>query len=104
MVSPGVCPPPTTTTTRPCSRSPIRETLFCARRPHGAWKAMQMVAGGSRLPSGTVTFVFTDIEGSTRLIRNLGERYAPALDRHREILREAWRRHRGHEVDTEGDS
>ncbi|HVE17680.1 MAG TPA: adenylate/guanylate cyclase domain-containing protein, partial [Ilumatobacteraceae bacterium] len=48
--------------------------------------------------------MFTDIEGSTRLIRNLGDRYAPALDRHREILREAWGRHRGHEVDTEGDS
>ena len=65
---------------------------------------MEMVAGGTRLPSGTVTFVFTDIEGSTRLIRNLGDRYAPALDRHREILRDAWDRHRGHEIDTEGDS
>ena len=65
---------------------------------------MEMVVGGTRLPSGTVTFVFTDIEGSTRLIRNLGDSYASALDRHREILREAWRRHDGHEVDTEGDS
>ncbi|MEY2581505.1 MAG: hypothetical protein QOE09_1354 [Ilumatobacteraceae bacterium] len=65
---------------------------------------MEMVAGGPRLPSGTVTFVFTDIEGSTRLIRNLGDGYASALDRHREILRDTWRRHRGHEVDTEGDS
>jgi predicted ATPase/class 3 adenylate cyclase len=65
---------------------------------------MEMVAGGPRLPSGTVTFVFTDIEGSTRLIRNLGDEYASALERHREILREAWRRHGGYEVDTEGDS
>ncbi|MBK5330361.1 MAG: adenylate/guanylate cyclase domain-containing protein, partial [Ilumatobacteraceae bacterium] len=63
-----------------------------------------MVAGGPRLPSGTVTFVFTDIEGSTRLVRTLGDGYASALDRHREILREVWRRHGGHEVDTEGDS
>ncbi|HEX2783685.1 MAG TPA: adenylate/guanylate cyclase domain-containing protein, partial [Ilumatobacteraceae bacterium] len=63
-----------------------------------------MVARGPTLPSGTVTFVFTDIEGSTRLIRDLGDGYASALDRHREILREAWRQHRGHEIDTEGDS
>ena len=47
---------------------------------------MEMVAGGPGLPSGTVTFVFTDIEGSTRLMRNLGDSYASALDRHREIL------------------
>ncbi|MEP7202214.1 MAG: adenylate/guanylate cyclase domain-containing protein [Ilumatobacteraceae bacterium] len=63
-----------------------------------------MVAGDTRLPSGTVTFVFTDIEGSTRLIRSLGDEYATALDRHREILRHEWRGHGGHEVDTEGDS
>ena len=63
-----------------------------------------MVTGGTRLPSGTVTFVFTDIEGSTRLVRNLGEGYTLALDRHRQILREAWRSNGGHEVDTEGDS
>ena len=80
-----------------------RSTSVCGSHSR-AWKAMEMVAGGTRLPSGTVTFVFTDIEGSTRLIRSLGDGYAPALDRHREILREAWRRHRGHEVDTEGDS
>ena len=53
-----------------------------------------------RLPSGTVTFVFTDIEGSTHLIRNLGDGYASALDRHREILREAWDRYGGHEINT----
>jgi predicted ATPase/class 3 adenylate cyclase len=65
---------------------------------------MAMVAGRTRLPSGTVTFVFTDIEGSTRLIRSLGDAYAPVLDRHREILRDSWRQHHGHEIDTEGDS
>ncbi len=63
-----------------------------------------MVTGGTRLPSGTVTFVFTDIEGSTRLVRDLGDGYTLALDRHREILREAWLRNDGYEVDTEGDS
>jgi predicted ATPase/class 3 adenylate cyclase len=65
---------------------------------------MGMVARGTRLPSGTVTFVFTDIEGSTHLIRNLGDRYASALNRHRRILRQAWHRHGGHEINTEGDS
>ena len=43
-----------------------------------------MVGRGTGLPSGTVTFVFTDIEGSTHLVRNLGDRYTSALDRHRD--------------------
>jgi predicted ATPase len=65
---------------------------------------MRMVAGGTTLPSGTVTFVFTDIEGSTRLIRTLGDGYTATLERHRSLLRDAWDRHHGYEVDTEGDS
>ncbi|OAI41150.1 hypothetical protein AYO38_04510 [bacterium SCGC AG-212-C10] len=55
------------------------------------------------LPSGIVTFVFTDIEGSTRMLRRLGERYSELQDRQREILRAAWRRHGGVELSTEGD-
>src|SRR5690242_21307887 len=56
-------------------------------------------------PSGTVTFLFTDIEGSTRLLAELGaERYAAALEDHRRIIRRAIGRHNGHEVDTQGDS
>jgi predicted ATPase/class 3 adenylate cyclase len=56
-------------------------------------------------PSGTVTFLFTDIEGSTRLLAELGaDRYAEALERHRAQLREAFERHRGYEVNCEGDS
>jgi predicted ATPase/class 3 adenylate cyclase len=59
----------------------------------------------SHLPSGTVTFLFTDIEGSTKLLHELGpERYAEALDRHRQVVREASRRHEGVEVDTQGDA
>ena len=55
-------------------------------------------------PSGTVTLVFTDIEGSTRLLERLGrERYAELLDLHRRLLREASVRHHGYEVDCEGD-
>src|SRR5690242_13450438 len=57
------------------------------------------------LPSGTVTFLFTDIEGSTRLLHELGaERYAEALAEHRRVLREAVARHGGVEVDTQGDA
>jgi predicted ATPase len=55
------------------------------------------------LPSGTVTFLFTDIEGSTRLLRELGpERYADALAEHRRVLRDAFAA--GAEVDTQGDA
>jgi class 3 adenylate cyclase len=56
------------------------------------------------LPSGTVTFLFTDIEGSTRLLLELGDRYADVLAEHRRVLREAFARHGGLEVDTQGDS
>ena len=56
------------------------------------------------LPSGTVTFLFTDIEGSTRLLHELGDRYPEALGEHRRLLREAFGRHGGVEVDTQGDA
>jgi class 3 adenylate cyclase len=63
-------------------------------------------SGMSRnLPAGTVTFVFTDVEGSTRLLHQLGaDAYADALAEHRRALREAFVRHHGVEVDTQGDS
>ena len=58
-----------------------------------------------QLPTGTVTFLFTDIEGSSRLLQKLGaEAYATALEKHRRILREAFAQHGGVEVDTQGDS
>jgi predicted ATPase/class 3 adenylate cyclase len=56
------------------------------------------------LPAGTVTFLFTDIEGSTRLLGELGDGYADALAEHRRVLREAFERHNGVEVDTQGDA
>ena len=56
------------------------------------------------LPSGTVTLLFTDIEGSTRLLHELGERYADVLAEHHRVLREAFSRHDGVEVDTQGDA
>src|SRR5690242_17837579 len=60
---------------------------------------------GSRLPSGSVTFLFTDIEGSTRLIEELGEDgYVGALAEHRRLVREAFAAWVGVEVDTQGDA
>jgi predicted ATPase/class 3 adenylate cyclase len=57
------------------------------------------------LPPGTVTFLFTDIEGSTRLLHDLGvEAYADALASHRSALRSAFAQHGGVEVDTQGDA
>jgi DNA-binding SARP family transcriptional activator/class 3 adenylate cyclase len=55
-------------------------------------------------PVGTVTFLFTDIEGSTRLVRTLRGRYDDVLEQHRRILRRAFADHDGREVDTQGDS
>src|SRR6266545_6468455 len=56
------------------------------------------------IPSGTVTFVFTDIEGSTRLLEQHSDRYADLLEEHRRVLRGAFERHGGVEVDTQGDA
>jgi predicted ATPase len=56
------------------------------------------------LPTGTVTLLFTDIEGSTRLLNELGDRYAELLTKHRRLLRAAFSSHQGIEVDTQGDA
>jgi predicted ATPase/class 3 adenylate cyclase len=57
------------------------------------------------LPAGTVTFLFTDVEGSTRLLHELGaENYAEALAEHRRVVRDAFEAHGGVEVDTQGDA
>jgi class 3 adenylate cyclase len=56
------------------------------------------------LPTGTVTFLFSDIEGSTRLLQQLGPDYARVLGEHQALLREGWVAHKGVEIDTEGDS
>jgi class 3 adenylate cyclase len=56
------------------------------------------------LPTGRVTFLLTDIEGSTGLLHALADRYAEVLADHRRLLRTAFARHSGVEVDTQGDS
>lgn len=58
----------------------------------------------TQLPTGTVTFLFTDIEGSTLLLRELGDRYAEVIRDHGQIVKEALEREGGAEIGTEGDS
>jgi len=58
----------------------------------------------SNLPSGTVTFLFTDVEGSTQQLQRLGETYAAVLATQRKMLRATFRKFHGHQVDTQGDS
>jgi class 3 adenylate cyclase len=58
----------------------------------------------NQLPSGTITFLFSDIEGSTRLLEELGDRYVALLQEHNRIFREVIREYEGAEVSTEGDS
>src|SRR5918999_456834 len=67
-------------------------------------RPMNSTVAGSRLPTGTVTFLSTDIEGSTRLLSALGDRYETVLDAHARILRQAIAAHGGTEVNTEGDA
>jgi class 3 adenylate cyclase len=58
-----------------------------------------------KLPSGTVTFVFSDIEGSTTLLKQLGDAaYAEVLQAHRRLVRETFARYNGQEIDTQGDA
>ena len=56
------------------------------------------------LPSGTVTFVFSDVEGSTALLKRLGERYDDVLAEHRRLMREGFTALGGVEIDTQGDA
>jgi predicted ATPase/class 3 adenylate cyclase len=58
----------------------------------------------SELPTGTITLLFTDIEGSTRLLQQVGDRYVALLEECRHVLRTAFRQWHGQEVDTQGDA
>jgi predicted ATPase/class 3 adenylate cyclase len=58
----------------------------------------------TQLPTGTITFLFTDIEGSTRLLTDLESQFKPVLERHQELIRAAVASHAGVEIATEGDS
>src|SRR5262245_36253721 len=97
-------------------RGPSRGRRRCGQDA-GSHKASAQVEVGPRLaamvgrvgtrvslPQGTVTFLFTDIEGSTRLLQELDDEYADALAEHRRALRQEFARYGGVEVATEGDS
>jgi predicted ATPase/class 3 adenylate cyclase len=58
----------------------------------------------SQIPTGEITLLFTDIEGSTRLLQRLGDRYADVLEQHQRLLRSAFKRHNGAEFGTQGDA
>jgi peptide/nickel transport system substrate-binding protein len=62
------------------------------------------VSSAAERPTGTVTFLFTDVEGSTRLLKELRDDYATALSDHQRIVRDALASHEGWEIDTQGDS
>jgi predicted ATPase/class 3 adenylate cyclase len=82
------------------------QKAVCGRSVQGWWPERGRghdVAMGV-LPSGTVTLLFSDIEGSTVLLSRLGDAYADALDGQRRVLRKAWADYGGTEMGTEGDS
>ncbi|MCA1833077.1 MAG: protein kinase [Actinobacteria bacterium] len=87
--------------TNPARRPRTASTIVEAMR---AWLDASPSTDVVNLPSGTVTFVFTDIEGSTRLMEKLGERtYAEVLNEHRSIIEAAFERCGGRVLETEGD-
>jgi class 3 adenylate cyclase len=63
-----------------------------------------LYGNGVTLPGGTVTFLFTDIEGSTRLLQELGDDYAQVVADHRRLLRDVFQQAGGKEVDSQGDA
>src|SRR3954453_14201137 len=84
-------------------RSPIRARGSSERWTANPHRSM-IVRMVSELPTGVVTLLFTDVEGSTRLLHELGDDYADALHEHRRRLRAAFADHEGIEVDTQGDA
>jgi len=68
------------------------------------WETVRGVVRVRDLPVGTISMLFSDIEGSTVLLSRLGPSYVEALDGHRRILRGVWNAHGGTELGTEGDS
>jgi class 3 adenylate cyclase len=79
----------------------LYELLVDGQEPR---RTVDKTDGGELLPGGTVTFLFSDIEGSTKLLRGLGERYGEVRTQHRRLIRDAAMATGGREVDTQGDS
>jgi predicted ATPase/class 3 adenylate cyclase len=96
--------PATEPAASPLPPAPAAEPPTAPEQRRADWaKKTHLMA--RELPAGTVTFLFTDVEGSTRLLHELGpEAYAQALSEHRRVLRKAFERRGGVEVDTQGDA
>ena len=88
----------------PAAAAPARAAAAAAAGGPGAGVTRPLPGGHRELPTGTVTLLFTDIEGSTLLLGRLGERYRDALSAQRTIMRSAIARNHGLELGTEGDS
>src|SRR4029078_1819686 len=82
----------------------VRVLLQVGRRLLGEAVHVGSVGAMTALPGGTVTFVFTDIEGSTRLLQELREADGDVAREHRRMVREAFGAGGGTEIDTQGDS
>ncbi|CAN5758019.1 hypothetical protein BH18ACT15_BH18ACT15_03090 [soil metagenome] len=80
---------------------PVAPQMRAALR---SWKQLDFVAMAPSLPTGTVTLLFTDIEGSTKLLSRLGDRYGEVLAAHHEVIRAACAAHDGREFGTQGDA
>src|SRR5262249_45610170 len=85
-------------------REPASSGGFVTSRTDAPAEAARAAPPGVVLPSGTVTFIFTDIEGSTRMLAALGDAYEGVLDEHRRRIRAAVAGVGGAEVSTEGDA
>jgi predicted ATPase/DNA-binding SARP family transcriptional activator len=86
----------------PASQRLYQEILLARTEPVAA-AAGPAIAAEPRHQASTVTLLFTDIEGSTRMAQRLGDRYAEMLATHHALVRAALHAHGGHEVDTAGD-
>src|SRR4051794_25410753 len=97
------------------SRRPARESMVGLRVGLRQWTVEIPASGRGRcrrvgtrcemaLPGGPLTFLFTDVEGSTRLLDRLQERYAAVIAAHHRVVRDAVLANGGHEVQTEGDA
>jgi peptide/nickel transport system substrate-binding protein len=78
--------------------------LLLRRRSLTSGRKRDVTNGVADRPRGTVTFLFTDVEGSTRLLKQLRDQYGSVLEAHQRLLREAFAAHGGEEVDTQGDA
>src|SRR5438874_1513732 len=90
---------------RPQSASEVARRLQLSSAPPGTVSLVSAKRSDKvEFPTGTVTFLFTDIEGSTLLLNRVGDRYPEILSEHQKILRGAFAKYNGYEVGTEGDS